>query len=346
MAEYRLYCFAQSGNAYKAALMLQLCGADWEPRFVDFFNGEQRTPEFRRLNEMGEVPVLEHGDLRLTQSGVILDYLAERFGKFGWASEDERREILRWLLWDNHKLTSYVATLRFLLRFMKTGETPVTEFLRGRVQQRACGPERPSRGPAVRGRRAPDHRRHLHVRLPVLAGRVRRQLERAPPDRGLAGADQGAARLDPSLRADARPSLARAKLIGRGTSGATDHPRAQARLPRQQWRHRHSCRRRRGRGLSNQRMINVLTLSSLYPNRDMPQHGIFVENRLRRLLASGEVASLVVAPVPWFPFDNQRFGRYATFAGVPREERRHGITVLHPPLCPDPQGRHVLGSRS
>jgi teichuronic acid biosynthesis glycosyltransferase TuaC len=80
-------------------------------------------------------------------------------------------------------------------------------------------------------------------------------------------------------------------------------------------------------------MINVLTMSSLYPNRDMPHHGIFVENRLRRLLASGEVASLVVAPVPWFPFDDRRFGRYATFAGVPREERRHGITVLHPPYA-------------
>ena len=54
MAEYRLYCFAQSGNAYKAALMLNLCDADWEPRFVDFFaKGEQRTPEFRQINEMG-----------------------------------------------------------------------------------------------------------------------------------------------------------------------------------------------------------------------------------------------------------------------------------------------------
>ena len=74
----------------------------------------------------------------------------------------------------------------------------------------------------------------------------------------------------------------------------------------------------------------MLTLSSLYPNRDMPQHGIFVENRLRRLVDSGEVASLVVAPVPWFPFANPCFGRYAAFAGVPQEERRHGIAVLHP----------------
>jgi glutathione S-transferase len=134
MATYRLYCFAQSGNAYKAALMLNLCGADWEPRFVDFFNGETRTPEFRKINEMGEVPVLEHEGCRWSQSGVILDHLANHLQKFGWADEEERREILRWLLWDNHKLTSYIGTLRFLLRFMQTGETPVTEFLRARVK--------------------------------------------------------------------------------------------------------------------------------------------------------------------------------------------------------------------
>jgi glutathione S-transferase len=134
MAEYALYCFAQSGNAYKAALMLNLCGADWEPRFVDFFHGATRAPEFRRINEMGEVPVLEFGTTRLSQSGVILDYLAGRFGRFGWADDEERRAILRWLLWDNHKFTSYIATLRFMLRFMRTGETPVTEFLRARVK--------------------------------------------------------------------------------------------------------------------------------------------------------------------------------------------------------------------
>lgn len=133
MAEYTLYCFAQSGNAYKAALALQLCGADWQARWVDFFNGETRTPEYRAINEMGEVPLLEHGDLRLSQSGVILDYLASRFGKFQPVDEAERREVLRWLLWDNHKLTSYIATLRYMVGLMKMAESPVTEFLRGRI---------------------------------------------------------------------------------------------------------------------------------------------------------------------------------------------------------------------
>ena len=134
MPGFTLYCFAQSGNAYKAALMLNLCGADWAPRFVDFFNGETRTPAYRAVNEMGEVPVLEHDGRRLSQSGVILDYLASHFERYGWRDEDERREILRWILFDNHKLTSPIATLRFMLQFARTGETPVTEWLRGRAK--------------------------------------------------------------------------------------------------------------------------------------------------------------------------------------------------------------------
>ncbi|MFN3498148.1 MAG: glutathione S-transferase family protein [Pannonibacter indicus] len=135
MAEYVLHCFAQSGNAYKVALMLQLAGAEWEARFCDFFNGATRTPEFRaEVNEMGEIPVLEHKGLKLSQSGVILDYLAEELGEFGAHTEDEAREILRWVLFDNHKLTSYTATLRFLRQFAKTGETPVTAFFEARAK--------------------------------------------------------------------------------------------------------------------------------------------------------------------------------------------------------------------
>jgi len=131
-SDFTLYCFAQSGNAYKTALMLNLCGAKWQPRFVDFFNGETRTPEYReKVNEMGEAPVLEHNGKRLSQSGVILHYLADHFGKF---QGRDKLEVLRWILWDNHKLTSYIATLRYFIQFMKTGETPVTEFLRGRVK--------------------------------------------------------------------------------------------------------------------------------------------------------------------------------------------------------------------
>ncbi len=134
MAEYRLFGMGESGNAYKVALMLELTGCDWEPVFVDFFGGESRTERFRReVNEMGEVPVLEHAGAKLTQSGVILDYLAARTGRFGARNEDERREIWRWILFDNHKFTSYYATLRYFVGLTRSGDPAVIEFLRGRV---------------------------------------------------------------------------------------------------------------------------------------------------------------------------------------------------------------------
>jgi glutathione S-transferase len=115
--------------------MLQLCGCDWEPAWVDYFNNATRGEAFRsQLNETGEAPVLEHRGKRLAQSGVILTYLAEQTGRFGGRNEDEKREILRWILFDNHKFTSYYATLRFLFGLQKTGETPVVEFLRTRAR--------------------------------------------------------------------------------------------------------------------------------------------------------------------------------------------------------------------
>ncbi len=135
MAEYQLYCFAQSGNAYRNALMLNLIGADWEPIFVDFFKGETRTPEYRaNVNEMGEAPVLVHGAKKLTQSGVILNYLAERSGKFRPEGEDERLEALRWIIFDNQKVNGFLGPYRFLRNFAKPpGDPAVMAFLKGRI---------------------------------------------------------------------------------------------------------------------------------------------------------------------------------------------------------------------
>lgn len=131
---FTLYCFAQSGNCYKVALALQLGAAEWTPRFVDYFGGETRTPAYRAINPMGEAPVLEHDGVRWSQSGVILDYLADTLGLFGPRDPGERREILRWMLWDNHKLTSYTATYRFLRTFTQAADEAVLKFLRGRAE--------------------------------------------------------------------------------------------------------------------------------------------------------------------------------------------------------------------
>ena len=76
--------------------------------------------------------------------------------------------------------------------------------------------------------------------------------------------------------------------------------------------------------------MKLLTFSTLFPNEKQPGHGIFVETRLRELVASGQVSSRVVAPVPWFPSSHPRFGHYALYAGVPARERRHGLEIHHP----------------
>jgi glutathione S-transferase len=136
MSEYQLYCFAQSGNAYRVALMLNLIGADWEPIYVDFFKAaESRTPKFRtEVNEMGEVPVLAHGGKKLSQSGVILTYLADHTGKFKPEGEDERLEALRWIIFDNQKVNGFLGPYRFLKNFARpAGDPAVLAFLKGRI---------------------------------------------------------------------------------------------------------------------------------------------------------------------------------------------------------------------
>lgn len=132
----KLHCFGESGNAYKAALALQLSGLDWKPVKVDFFGGETRTSEYRtQANAMGEVPVMVDGDITLTQSGVIQDYISEKSGKFGGKDAAERREILRWVLWDNHKLSSMAGMTRFLMNFLPKDKQPqeVIAFNQGRL---------------------------------------------------------------------------------------------------------------------------------------------------------------------------------------------------------------------
>ena len=82
--------------------------------------------------------------------------------------------------------------------------------------------------------------------------------------------------------------------------------------------------------------MQILTFTTLYPSEARPQHGIFVETRLRKLVESGAVRARVIAPCPWFPFMSPRFGRYSNFARLPSEEIRHGLRVEHPryPLLP------------
>jgi glutathione S-transferase len=179
----KLYCFGESGNAYKCALALALADLPWEPVFVDFFNGETRSPKFRAINPMGEVPVLIDGDETLTQSGNILYHIAGRTGRFLAPGED--KECWRWVLWDAHKLSSQIGTARFLSNFVPPEKRPeaVIDFLRARLD-----------------RRTQRHgRRSRLLRLPLLPGAVRLRSRGMARDRPVAEQDRRPARLAPPL---------------------------------------------------------------------------------------------------------------------------------------------------
>ncbi len=132
----RLHCFGQSGNSFKVAFLLRALEVPFEAVHVDFLAGVTATPGWRdENNEMGEAPILEDGALRLTQSGAILTYLADKHGRFGGTTKAERLEVLRWLLYDNHKFTSYFATYRFNKSWGKTAPDPaVSAFLMSRIE--------------------------------------------------------------------------------------------------------------------------------------------------------------------------------------------------------------------
>ncbi|MDA7424029.1 glutathione S-transferase family protein [Thalassococcus lentus] len=133
----KLYCFGESGNAYKAALPLSLSGLEWEAVKVDFFAGETRTAEYRdTVNSMGEAPVLLDGDTKISQSGVIQMYIAEKSGKFGGQTPEDAREVMRWMFWDNHKLSSQAGMTRFLMNFLPEDKRPadVIGFMQGRLK--------------------------------------------------------------------------------------------------------------------------------------------------------------------------------------------------------------------
>lgn len=133
----KLFCFGESGNAYKAALPLHLSGLEWEAVKVDFFGGETRRQAYLDdVNALGEVPVLEEGDTRISQSGAIQMYISDRSGKFGGRNKDEAREIMRWVLWDNHKFSSMNGMTRFLMNFLPEDKRPqeVIAFNQGRLK--------------------------------------------------------------------------------------------------------------------------------------------------------------------------------------------------------------------
>jgi glutathione S-transferase len=97
----QLYGYFRSGNTRKVRLCLAELGVHCELVTVDLAAGEQRSPDYLRLNPNGVVPTLVDGNLVLWESSAILLYLAEKYayGSLLPQALDERARVYKWLVW-------------------------------------------------------------------------------------------------------------------------------------------------------------------------------------------------------------------------------------------------------
>jgi glutathione S-transferase len=111
-----LHGVAFSGPTYKVALMLALSGEPFAYKHMDMRAGAHKSPEFLSINRYGQVPAIIDGELKLCQSGAILQYLADKLGKFGGKNAEQRARAREWLFWDADKLTPGIFRSRAVAR--------------------------------------------------------------------------------------------------------------------------------------------------------------------------------------------------------------------------------------
>jgi glutathione S-transferase len=129
MSKMTLHGIWLSGPTYKAGLALSLLGQPFAYKHVDLRAGAHKQPEYLAINRYGQVPALVDGDLKLCQSGAILLYLADKFGKMGGKTAEEKARVREWLFWEFDKLASNVYRPRAIKRgFMKAEDSVYTMY--------------------------------------------------------------------------------------------------------------------------------------------------------------------------------------------------------------------------
>ena len=107
-----------SGNCYKLKLLLHQLGLEYRWLDVDILGGETRTAEFRALNPNGRVPVIRiPSGATLAESNAILNYLAHGSALLPDDPFD-RAQVLQWQCFEQYSHEPYVATSRFILRYL------------------------------------------------------------------------------------------------------------------------------------------------------------------------------------------------------------------------------------
>lgn len=109
----KLYSIPPSNNCRKVAAYLEHVGAEYETHVVDMQAGEHRSESFLAINPNGKVPALVDGDVNVWESNAMLMYLAEKFERPEWPSDERRWEVMRWLNWEAAHWNRHLGTIYF-----------------------------------------------------------------------------------------------------------------------------------------------------------------------------------------------------------------------------------------
>jgi glutathione S-transferase len=124
-----------SGHTHRARLFLHLLDLNYE--FADSPADVRNSPAFRALNPLGQIPVLQDGDVVLADSTAILVYLAKRYAPgSAWLPEDPvgAARVQRWLSQAAGEIMFGPAAARVSARFYDTGvPAPLSQALAARV---------------------------------------------------------------------------------------------------------------------------------------------------------------------------------------------------------------------
>jgi glutathione S-transferase len=120
----KLYDYLESGNGYKARLILTLLGIPFERIELDIVKGATRTPEFLKINPNGRIPAVVLDDGRaLAESNAILWYFAEAT-RFLPEDRFARAQVLQWLCFEQYSHEPNIATVRFWVHIARDKEKP------------------------------------------------------------------------------------------------------------------------------------------------------------------------------------------------------------------------------
>lgn len=111
----KLYMNPLSPNVRRVQLTAAVLGLTLEEKSMDFAKGEHKAPEYLALNPNGAIPTLVDGDLVLTESRAIMQYLASKKPESGLLPKDEaaRADVTRWQFWDAVHFSANIGTVSF-----------------------------------------------------------------------------------------------------------------------------------------------------------------------------------------------------------------------------------------